>query len=150
MEKFCQDYNITLGHSTTYYPQGNGLAESSNKSLTRIIKRLLQDNKKAWHKNYIMRCGQIRLPPRSPSQRHLSRLYMAQTQFSLPHWGFPSESCCKSRRSSQMTQRRINQLIHTQQMREQVYNRSQLHQERMKKTFDKHSKQRISGWGIWC
>jgi hypothetical protein len=41
MEKFYQDYNITLGHSTTYYPQGNGLAESSNKSLTRIIKRLL-------------------------------------------------------------------------------------------------------------
>jgi hypothetical protein len=53
MEKFCQDYNITLGHSTTYYPQGNGLAESSNKILTRIIKRLLQDNKKAWHKNLI-------------------------------------------------------------------------------------------------
>ena len=34
MEKFWRDYNITLGHSTVYYPQGNGLAESSNKSLT--------------------------------------------------------------------------------------------------------------------
>ena len=34
---------------------------------------------------------------------------------------------------------RINQLVHTQQMREQVYNRSQLHQERMKKYFDKSS-----------
>jgi transposase InsO family protein len=45
MEIFFQDYNITLGHSTTYYPQGNGLAESSNKSLTRIIKRIMQDNK---------------------------------------------------------------------------------------------------------
>jgi hypothetical protein len=53
MEKFCQDYNITLGHSTSYYPQGNGLAESSNKSFTKIIKRLLQDNKKAWHKKVI-------------------------------------------------------------------------------------------------
>jgi transposase InsO family protein len=53
MEKFCQDYNITLGHSTTYCPQGNGLVESSNKSLTRIIKRLLQENKKAWHKKLI-------------------------------------------------------------------------------------------------
>jgi transposase InsO family protein len=38
MEKFCHDYNITLGNSTAYYPQGNGLAESLNKSLTRIIK----------------------------------------------------------------------------------------------------------------
>ena len=32
-----------------YYPQGNGLAESSNKILVRIIKKLLEDNKKAWH-----------------------------------------------------------------------------------------------------
>lgn len=47
--KFYSDYNIILSHSTTYYPQGNGLAESSNKSLVRIIKKLLQDNKKAWH-----------------------------------------------------------------------------------------------------
>ena len=30
MISFCQKYNIVLGHSTTYYPQGNGLAESSN------------------------------------------------------------------------------------------------------------------------
>jgi hypothetical protein len=37
-------------------------------------------------------------------------------------------------------QRRINQLIHTQQAREKVYNRSQLHQERIKKAFEKHSK----------
>ena len=38
--KFCSDYIIILSHSTTYYPQGNGLAESSNKSLIRIIKKL--------------------------------------------------------------------------------------------------------------
>ena len=28
MIDFCHRYQITLGHSTTYYPQGNGLAES--------------------------------------------------------------------------------------------------------------------------
>ena len=32
-----------------YYPQGNGLVESSNKSLVRIIKKLLEYNKKSWH-----------------------------------------------------------------------------------------------------
>jgi len=53
MEIFCQDYNITLGNSTTYYPQGNGLAESLNKSLTWIIKRLLEDNTKSWNKDII-------------------------------------------------------------------------------------------------
>jgi len=44
---FCQKYHIILGHSTTYYPQGNGLAKSSNKSLVKIIRRLLAENKKA-------------------------------------------------------------------------------------------------------
>jgi transposase InsO family protein len=48
MIKFCERYGITLVHSTPYYPQGNGLAESSNKSLINIIKKLLEDNKKAW------------------------------------------------------------------------------------------------------
>ena len=47
--KFYSDYNIILSRSTTYYPQGNRLAESSNKSLIRIIKKLLEDNKKTWN-----------------------------------------------------------------------------------------------------
>jgi transposase InsO family protein len=45
---FCEHFGISLIHSTPYYPQGNGLAESSNKSLINIIKRLLEDTKKAW------------------------------------------------------------------------------------------------------
>jgi hypothetical protein len=44
----CESMGIQLVHSTSYYPQGNGLAESSNKSLVRIIKKLLEDNKKSW------------------------------------------------------------------------------------------------------
>jgi hypothetical protein len=45
---FCQNHNIIVSHSTPYYPQGNDLAESSNKSLVRIIKTLLSENKKNW------------------------------------------------------------------------------------------------------
>ena len=59
MIDLCNKYHITLGHSTTYYPQGNGLAESSNKSLMNIIKKLLEDNKKTWNKKLKMPCGQI-------------------------------------------------------------------------------------------
>ena len=39
---------IQLVHSTSYYPQGNGLAESSNKSSVRIIRKLLETNQKSW------------------------------------------------------------------------------------------------------
>jgi transposase InsO family protein len=49
LDKFCEQLKINLIHSTPYYPQGNGLEESSNKILINIIKRLLEDNKKAWH-----------------------------------------------------------------------------------------------------
>lgn len=53
MISFCNKYHITLGHSTAYYPQRNGLAESSNKSLINIIKKLLEENKKTSHKKLI-------------------------------------------------------------------------------------------------
>ena len=47
MVNVCHKYHISLNHSTSYYPQGNGLEESSNKILVRIIKKLLEDNKRA-------------------------------------------------------------------------------------------------------
>ena len=49
MVKFCEDYNIIFSHSILYYWQGNGLVESSNKSFIRMIKKLLEENKKVWH-----------------------------------------------------------------------------------------------------
>lgn len=53
MDDFCYKYHIILGHSTTYYPQGNGLAESSNKSPINIIKKLLDQNQKSWHSKLV-------------------------------------------------------------------------------------------------
>jgi hypothetical protein len=139
---FCQDYNITLGHSTMYYPQGNGLAESSNKSLTRIIKRLLQDNKKAWHKKLIYALWVDRVTTKkSISTSPFQIVYGADAIFPTS-LGPPVRKLLQEQEAEPNdAQRRINQLIHMQQAREQVYDRSQLHQERIKKAFDKHSKQ---------
>lgn len=53
MMEFCEKYHITMRHSTAYYPQGNGVVESSNKSLVNIIKKMLEVNKKNWQKNTI-------------------------------------------------------------------------------------------------
>ena len=44
----CESMGIQLVHSTSYYTEGNGLAESSNKSLFRIIKKILETNQKSW------------------------------------------------------------------------------------------------------
>jgi len=34
---------------STYYPQGNGQAESTNKNLVRNIKRIIEDKPHQWH-----------------------------------------------------------------------------------------------------
>jgi len=44
----CESMGIQLVHSTTYYPQVNDLVESSNKNLVRIIKKILEANKRSW------------------------------------------------------------------------------------------------------
>ena len=45
---FYSKYHINLGHSTPYYPQGNGLVGSFNKRLIMLIKKMLFDHKKYW------------------------------------------------------------------------------------------------------
>ena len=61
MVEFAHKYQITLGHSTAYYPQGNGLEESSNKILVNIIKKLLEENKISWHNKLVHELGVDRL-----------------------------------------------------------------------------------------
>ena len=48
MVAFCEQNGIVLKHSTPYYPQGNGLAESTNKNRIQSIKKLLSQNKRSW------------------------------------------------------------------------------------------------------
>lgn len=43
------EYGVTLKFSSNYYPQGNGLAESTNKNLSNVIKKLLDKNLRDWH-----------------------------------------------------------------------------------------------------
>jgi len=70
MVDFCHKFHISLGNSTTYCPQGNGLAESSNKSLVNIIKKILEDNKKPWHNKLIYALWADRLTTRKST--HMS------------------------------------------------------------------------------
>ena len=40
---------MKLHYSANYYPQGNGLAESTNKNLIRILKKTVIENQRGWH-----------------------------------------------------------------------------------------------------
>jgi hypothetical protein len=47
MRKFSLENGIKLKYLASYYPQGNGLEESTNKNLIKIIERTVSEN----HKN---------------------------------------------------------------------------------------------------
>ena len=47
--KFSSENGIKLHHSSNYYPQGNGLVESTNKSLIRILKNIVFENQISWN-----------------------------------------------------------------------------------------------------
>eukprot|EP00253_Pinus_taeda_P016868 PITA_16868 len=51
--EFAIKRGFKLKYSANYYPQGNGLAESTNKNLIKIIKITIKQNHKNWHKYLI-------------------------------------------------------------------------------------------------
>jgi hypothetical protein len=143
VDKVCNEYNISLGHSTSYYPQGNGLVESYNKSLTKIIKKLLQDNKKSWHKNLIHGLWADRITPkRSISTSPFHIFYGIEAIF--PNTlGLPVMRLLLQEHDAETnsTRRRKDELINVQQTREKAFNNAQLHQDKIKKDFDRHTKE---------
>lgn len=122
---FFHKYHITLGHSTTYYPQGNGLAESSNKSLINIIKKMLEDNRKNWHKKLISALWEDRMTTKkSIGMSPYELVYCMEARFPSS-LGIPTIKLLQEIQAElNDMQRRINQTIHLQQTREEVFNRA--------------------------
>jgi hypothetical protein len=48
LANFFFKYGIVLSNYSNYYPQGNGLAKTSNKNLMNIIKKIMGENKNNW------------------------------------------------------------------------------------------------------
>ena len=46
---FSLDKGIITRYYANYYPHGNGVAESINKNLVRILKNMFVDNQRNWH-----------------------------------------------------------------------------------------------------
>jgi hypothetical protein len=44
LTEFTLDKGIIIKYSTNYYPQGNGVAESTNNNMVRILKKKVVDN----------------------------------------------------------------------------------------------------------
>jgi transposase InsO family protein len=49
VHKFVESLKIKLLSSSPYYDQANGQADSSNKTLIKLIKKKIKENPKMWH-----------------------------------------------------------------------------------------------------
>ena len=49
LTQYALEKGIKVKYSANYYPQGNGLAESSNKNLINILKKTMATHHKDWH-----------------------------------------------------------------------------------------------------
>lgn len=141
MVEFCNKYHITLGHSTAYHPQGNGLVESLNKSLVNIIKKILEINKKSWHKKlvnalWVDRVSQKKSIGMSPFELVYGVDTVFPTSLTVPVVKLLQEAGSED----DHMQRRINQMIHLQRTREEVFQNTFKLQERIKKIYDRKEK----------
>lgn len=142
MIEFCHKYQITLGYSTAYYQQGNGLAESPNKSLVNIIKKLLETNNKSWHKKLVNALWADRVSQKkSIGMSPFELVYSVDTVF-LTSLAFPVVKLLQEAGSEDDNlQSRINQMIHLQQTREEVFQNTSKLQDRIKRIYDRKAKE---------
>jgi hypothetical protein len=136
--KFCEKFGIQLIHSTPYYPQGNGLAESSNKILVNIIKKLLEDNKKSWDSKMKFSLWADRVTTKrsigtTPFQLVYGTKVVFPSQLALPVENFLQD---QQGEPDDMV-RRMHHLVEVQQTREQLLDKAQSHQQKIKQDFDK-------------
>jgi hypothetical protein len=146
----CKSMGIQLVHSTPYYPQGNGLAESSNKSLIKIIRNLLEENQKSWDSKLKFSLWADRVTnKKSIGTSPFKLVYGTDAIFPillvLPVAKFFQEEQTKS---NDMVRRMLD-LVELQQVREQLVEKSEAHQKRIKDTFDRKTKVDNFQVGYW-
>ena len=132
---------IVLKHSTPYYPQGNGQAESSNKNVIQSIKKLLKHNKKSWDSMLKYALWEDRITVKqaigtSPYQLVYGTEAVFPVQLGIPVMKFLQNS----QEEPNDMQRRIFEMIELQQHREKVDKEAQLYRAKVKTGLTKELK----------
>lgn len=131
--------------SLNYYPQGNGLAKSSNKNLIRIMRRKIEDNQRSWYAKLKIALWADRITPKrvvgnSPFMLFYGR--EAKLHISLE---FPSLELAyqlEVEENDPMTIRLV-ELFELEEKRKQAMHTLEAHQQQFKRSFDKNSIARI-------
>ena len=134
----CLKYGIVLSHASDYYPQGNGQAESSNKNLMTIVKKIVGDNKRSWDSKIKYALWVDRITKKaSTGKSPFELVYGLEAQLPV-HLTFPVYQLLQEFDIEETTlQNRINQLVELDEIRRKAYDQNFKSQEKTNKTFDK-------------
>ena len=147
---FCQTYNVILSHSTAYHPQGNGLAESSNKTLVKILKKTINENQKDWDSKLIFALWAVRMTTRrSTGKSPYELVYGSQALFPTPLARPVISFLQDSQEEPNALIMRLNKVIELSESRNKVKENLVTYQEKMKSIFYRKARRLCSKMEIW-
>ena len=141
--EFCFKYSIILSHSSNYYSQGNGLAESTNKNLMNILKKVVGENKKSWDSKIKYAVWADRITTKTSTRKTPFELVYGleaklPVNLKIPILRFAQQYTT----DAEAIQGRINQLIELDETRRSALGKMKRNQEKIKNTFDHKAKER--------
>eukprot|EP00253_Pinus_taeda_P028047 PITA_28047 len=138
MTEFALKRGIKLKYSANYYPQGKGLAESTNKNLIRIIKRTVDQNHKNWHKSLIYALWADQITKKASIGTSPSNLVYGKEEVLPTHLAIPSLSLVQyiDEVPTSSLQLRQMEIIKLEEQREQAKRTHAHHQALVKSSFD--------------
>jgi transposase InsO family protein len=141
MREFSLEKGIKLKYSASYYPQGNGLAESTNKNLIKIIKRTVAENHKNWHNALLNALWADRVTPKVVVGNSPFFLVYGREAILPPHILLPSLQLSQKIQEEDCPplENRINALMKLEEVRAQAKRKLDQHQLLVKSWFDSNS-----------
>ena len=138
MTEFALKRGFKLKYSANYYPQGNGLAESTNKNLITIIKRTIDQNHRNWHKSLIYALWVHRITQKASIDTSPFNLVYEKEVVLPTHLAIPSLALVQYTDEAPTSSLQLRQLeiIKLEEKREQAKITHAHHQALVKASFD--------------
>ena len=140
LTEFSNEKGIKLHYFANYYPQGNGLAESTNKNIIRILKKTVIENQRSWHIALPDALWADRVTPNNSLGVSPYTLVYGKEVILPPNILFSSSQLAQASRgsNSEILQARINTLLKLEESRSKSNKRFKHQQETVIRWFDKH------------
>lgn len=139
LTEFFIDKSIRIRYASGYYPQINGVIESSNKNLIHIIRKSIADIQSNWHNALTNSLWTDRVTPKVALRKFPYFLVYGQEAILPPSITLPSLHLSQASKGTPLAllQKRINQLVMLEELRDNARNKFRNHQMIVKRWFDR-------------